>query len=164
MPVKFIKPDISGAMPFNDNSFYLLTCLGVLHHIPNVSYVISEFSRVLRPGGYALIREPVTNMGDWRKPRHGLTRHERGIPLHFMDALLREAGLTVISRVPCGFPLTSLISRLLRLKAQFNSPLMVRLDIIMCRLTFWNWSYARTSLLKKFAPTSVYWVCRKKSA
>lgn len=164
VPVRFIKPDVTGTMPFKENSFDLLTCLGVLHHIPNVSHVISEFYRVLRPGGFALIREPVVNMGDWRKPRSGLTRHERGIPLHYMDAILQKAGLTVISRVPCGFPLTSRISRLLRLKAQFNSPLMVRLDVIICRLMLWNWSYARPGLLKKFTPTSVYWVCHKNSA
>jgi SAM-dependent methyltransferase len=43
---EYVKPDISGRMPFADNSFDLVTCFGVLHHIPNVSAVVSEMAWV----------------------------------------------------------------------------------------------------------------------
>ena len=80
VPIHYSKPNSSGAMPYQDDSFDLITCIGVLHHIPNVSYVISELRRVLRPGGYILIREPITSMGDWRSKRQNVTLRERGIP------------------------------------------------------------------------------------
>lgn len=71
VPVSYVKPVASGTMPFAPDSLDLITCLGVLHHIPNVGRVIGEFHRVLKPGGYALVREPINSMGDWRKPRGG---------------------------------------------------------------------------------------------
>jgi hypothetical protein len=41
-PLNYIKPNIEGKLSFPDNYFELITCFGVLHHIPNVSYVMSE--------------------------------------------------------------------------------------------------------------------------
>src|SRR5262245_51229400 len=57
VPVRYEKPAPSGLMPFAANTFDLITCFGVLHHIPNVSTVMEELFRVLEPGGYVLIRE-----------------------------------------------------------------------------------------------------------
>lgn len=68
---KYIKPSIDGKLPFSNNSFDLITCFGTLHHIPNVSFVISELIRVLKKDGYLLLREPIISMGDWRKPEMG---------------------------------------------------------------------------------------------
>ena len=68
VPVQYVDPDPSGSMPFEDTAFDLVLSLGTLHHIPNVTHVISEIGRVTAPGGWALAREPVTSMGDWRVP------------------------------------------------------------------------------------------------
>lgn len=38
-------------LPFEDNTFDLITCCDVLEHVTDLSKVISEISRVLRPGG-----------------------------------------------------------------------------------------------------------------
>jgi len=38
-------------LPFDDNTFDLITCCDVLEHVNDVEKVISEVSRVLRPGG-----------------------------------------------------------------------------------------------------------------
>ena len=70
VPVDYQKPSPSGVIPFDDSDFELVTCLGVLHHIPNVSFVTSEIGRVLKRGCHALIREPCISMGDWRQQRH----------------------------------------------------------------------------------------------
>ena len=39
------------SLPFEDNSFDLITCCDVLEHVNDVPKVISEISRVLRPAG-----------------------------------------------------------------------------------------------------------------
>lgn len=43
--------------PFEDNKFDLITALMTLHHIPVVDSAIKEIIRVLKPGGWLLIKE-----------------------------------------------------------------------------------------------------------
>ncbi len=38
-------------LPFKDNQFDAVTCLAVLHHMPNHEQLIKEIFRVLKPGG-----------------------------------------------------------------------------------------------------------------
>ena len=114
IPVTYEKPLSSGQLPFPTNQFDLITCFGVLHHIPNVSTVIKEIYRCLNRGGYALIREPTASMGDWRKPRRGLTKHERGIPSRIFHRAIVSSGFRVISERRCMFSLTSRLSPLIR--------------------------------------------------
>jgi len=38
-------------LPFEDNSFELVTCCDVLEHVDDIAKVISEIKRVLKPGG-----------------------------------------------------------------------------------------------------------------
>lgn len=46
-------------LSYDDNYFDLITCLMVLHHIPeeNLSSLLSEISRVMKPGGVLILRE-----------------------------------------------------------------------------------------------------------
>ncbi len=92
-PCKYIKPNPNGNMPFETNQFDLVTSMGVMHHIPNVSHVMSECYRCLNKGGIMLLREPIASMGDWRKLRTGLTKRERGIPLQILNEIIRNVGL-----------------------------------------------------------------------
>ncbi len=48
--VRFMKVDATN-LPFDDGSFDLVLSFGVLHHIREWPKVMSEVSRVLRPGG-----------------------------------------------------------------------------------------------------------------
>lgn len=47
------------AMPFDDGSFDAVMAIDVLEHIPDDRAAFRELHRILRPGGWALIRVPV---------------------------------------------------------------------------------------------------------
>lgn len=158
---RWVKPVESGELPFPDASFDLVTCLGALHHIPNVSRVLGELARVMRPGGLLLLREPIVSMGDWRQPRAGLTKRERGIPLAIFRGIWETAGLEVMQQALCAFPLTPRLRRLTRRHA-FLSPGAVRLDAWLSQLFAWNLRYHRRSAAEKLCPTCVYAVLRKR--
>lgn len=162
VPVSYVKPVASGDMPFDSNSLDLITCLGVLHHIPNVSKIVDEFHRVLKPGGYALVREPIISMGDWRKPRTGLTKHERGIPLPVLRGYVKEAGFKVIREHKCMFSLTSRLKHVLP-ESAFNNAPVVALDALVSALPIWPRVYHARNALQKLRPTSVYYVLQKPS-
>jgi len=64
VPVSYLKPHPEGSLDFSNSFFDIITCFGALHHVPNVSKIVSEFARCLKPGGYVLLREPIVSMGD----------------------------------------------------------------------------------------------------
>jgi Methyltransferase domain len=51
MPISVVRARPNGDLALSDASVDLATCFNVLHHIPNVSHVLSEFARVLQCGG-----------------------------------------------------------------------------------------------------------------
>lgn len=159
-PVFYRRPHPSGRLPAEDGEVDLITCLGALHHIPNVSAVVNEFARVLKPGGYALVREPVVSMGDWRRPRPGLTRHERGIPGQLLENMIAATSLVVCQRNPCMFPTSSRLARLLRVNT-FNSPWITGLDSLLCRLTARPTIYHPTRWWQKLQAACVFLVVHK---
>ena len=160
-PARYIKPAVSGKIPLNDDAVDLAVCLGVLHHIPNVSYVISEVYRVMERGGILILREPIFSMGDWRKKRRGLTSRERGIPQRLLVNILKETGFEILSAKPCMVPTTTRIARLFGIKNAYNSRVMVVIDRISSLLLQWNMRYRRNNVLKKLAPTSLYILAKK---
>lgn len=159
-PVNYVKPHVSGVMPFADQSFDFIVCFSVLHHIPNVSTVISEMHRVLRPGGYVLLREPTHSMGDWRAGRRGLTKNERGIPLPLFRNMIRSAGLNVVRETRCNFSLIPRLEPLLG-KPVWTVPWVVHLDAWLCRLPLWPGRYHATRMWHKLRPTGVAYVLVK---
>ncbi len=150
----------TGEMPFPDNFFDLITCFGTLHHIPNVSKIINEIYRCTDWGGYTLIREPIVSMGDWRKPRRGLTKRERGIPIHIFREIITSAGFEIKKEKKCMF---SLISRLryLTKKPVYNSKIAIALDKLACMLFGWNTTYHATNPFSKLRPTSIFYILQK---
>jgi 2-polyprenyl-3-methyl-5-hydroxy-6-metoxy-1,4-benzoquinol methylase len=48
-------------IPFEDGEFDALVCLSVLEHITDLDGALSEFGRVLRPGGVVVLGFPVRN-------------------------------------------------------------------------------------------------------
>lgn len=157
----YVVPDPSGIMPFDDGTFDLVLCFGTLHHIPNVSTVMSEIARVTEAGGYVLIREPIISMGDWRNPRTGLTKRERGIPLKLLDQMFREDGLEVVSRRFCFFPGTPRLARLTKTPAAYNSRVLTALDAVGSVVTRPLYRYHAAKQWQKVRPTNAFYVARK---
>jgi hypothetical protein len=123
--------------------------------------VLGELARVLKPGGMLLIREPISSLGDFRRPRPGLTRNERGIPPQLMDRMLAEAGFAVRARRFIDFPGTDTIARRLGAAKPWNHGWLVRLDHAVSSLMAWNARYWRPRLIDKLAPRAAYWVAKR---
>lgn len=159
-PVTYVKPMSTGVMPFDAGSFDLIVCFNVLHHIPNVSKVIGEMFRVLRPDGYVLLREPTHSMGDWRHPRRGLTKRERGISHAIFQQIIADAGFEVVRETRCSFSLTSRLSWFVS-RPVWTYKWIVQLDRLICRLPVWPRHYHATSTWHKIRPVAVAYVLRK---
>jgi len=156
----YVKPNILGALNFNNNSFDLIICLGVLHHIPNVSFVLDELHRVLAPDGILILREPIVSMGDWRTSRVGLTKNERGIPLGLFDQFIMTKDLNIISRKYCDSPFAyKTFQKIFFMK--YNTYFIQLIDKLFSKLFAWNYKYHQISIFDKLSPKSIYLVLKK---
>lgn len=159
----YIKPQINGTIQMPDNTFDLITCFGTLHHIPNVEHVLLEMLRVLKPNGYLLMREPIISMGDWRKPRPGLTRNERGIPHTFFDAVFNTQPVQVVSKT-FGFTATAFLQRSIGQVFKKSLPAYrwyVWFDWVLSKILKSNIHYHAQKTIQRIAPSSVFYVIRK---
>lgn len=160
---KYIKPSIEGIINLEDNSFDLITCFGTLHHIPNVTLVLSELLRILKPNGYLLLREPLNSMGDWRKPRTGLTKNERGIPVAHFDNIFKKNNVSVESKKYC-FTMTSFLQRKigkLFKNALYSYKFYIYIDSCLSKIFKFNSRYFATKSLHNIAPNSIFYVVKK---
>jgi SAM-dependent methyltransferase len=160
VPCNYQKPDPLGDLNLPDNSIDLVTCFGVLHHVPNVSHVLGELFRVCAPGAYLLVREPTISMGDWSRPRPGLTPNERGLPTKLFLHMLGAAGFRIDHATHCMAPVVPAIGSRLHFPV-FNSPTLVILDQFLSAATKWNWRYHQVSKLRKLSPKALFVVSRK---
>ena len=162
VPVEYVKPAVTGLMPFADATFELATCFGCLHHIPNVSTVLRELFRCLTPSGYAVLREPIVSMGDWRRPRPGLTKRERGIPLAVFRNIVSAAGFHIRRETLCVFPAIPRLGIAMGGYA-YNSSIVVKLDRALSWLFASNYRYHSLSptWFEKLKPLAVALVLQK---
>lgn len=160
IPCEYARSRPDGRLPFADGRFDFVRCLSVLHHIPNVSTVVRELARCTAPGADLLIREPVMSMGDWTRPRAGLTRNERGIPRTLLRRMLVESGFRVVRETPCGFRPAARAFALLGVAAG-NSAAAVRLDVALSIAFRWNNRYHAARPWHRFRPDSVFFVLRR---
>lgn len=150
----YVDPLPTGIMPFDDASFDLAVCFGVLHHIPNVSTVVAETARVLRPGGWFAVREPIHSMGDWTQPRRGLTKRERGIPKPRFEEIVGDH-FEVVAKSVCDFPLRSKLGGP-------DQRANVWLDQVLVRAFAWNYRYDAVTTWQKVRPRGMAMVLRKR--
>jgi len=157
----YTKAQADGSLVFPDNFFDTAASIAVLHHIPNASHVLLELFRALKPGGFCLLKEPITTLGEWHRPRKpGLAPCERGFPRALLDEMARQAGFECVQKTYFEFPLL----RQLRDRGgidTYNSKFWTTLDRLCCRLTDWNYHYHRARWHQKFAPTYAFLVLRK---
>lgn len=160
-PASFRKPTVRGEIDLPVASVDLAVCLSVLHHVPNVSFVLEQIGRVMRPSGVLILREPITSMGDWRLNRPRMTRRERGLPLKPLLQSVREAGfeLSRVSTFDC--PLVPRGGALLGVSSPYNKPLMIALDKLLSFLFRWNLHYNPKNAWQKISPSSVFVVASR---
>jgi SAM-dependent methyltransferase len=159
----YVKPNSAGKLDFEEGTFDLITCFGTLHHIPNVGFVLGEMIRVLKPDGILLLREPIQSMGDWRFPRPGLTKNERGIPLKFFEKTFSAQPVEVISRSFCLSVTThikKIFGRFFKKPLQYYKPYILFDKFISGVLKF-NLKYHPTKRIERIAPNSVFYVLKK---
>jgi SAM-dependent methyltransferase len=61
--VKFILADAGKQLIFNNNSFDSLICIDAVNHLPGREEVLSEWFRILKPGGRILFTDPIIVTG-----------------------------------------------------------------------------------------------------
>lgn len=89
------------ALPFDDNSFDLVTCRLAFHHFPNPHQALSEIARVLKPGGLFGLTDNITvpekqaagYYNAYEKVRD--PSHHWVYPQVRLEAMLQKAGLKV---------------------------------------------------------------------
>jgi len=96
---EFIEAD-AAHLPLADDSVDLVTCVTVLHLIPDPTTVVAEWARVLRPGGRAITATFAEVDRSEHGNRHGSTpspqaQHDRFRTPELMAALLDAAGLVL---------------------------------------------------------------------
>lgn len=161
IPIRYLKPEASGKMLLPDASFDLVTCFSVLHHIPNVSFVVGEIGRVLRGSGQFVLREPTVSMGDWRKSRPGLTVNERGIPRELMRRFINEAGLEIGKEVPCIVKPFDLLFNKVTRESAINSSFYLSLDRVFAKGMSVFAKYHATYVWEKVRPVYCFYIATK---
>jgi SAM-dependent methyltransferase len=82
-------------LPFSDDRFDVVTSFDVLYHraVGDERVALAECHRVLRPGGYALIRIPAF---DWLRGAHDVVIHtERRFTVGQLTSRMRDAGFEI---------------------------------------------------------------------
>lgn len=151
---------IRGNIDLSNDFFDLVTCFDTLHHIPNVTYVLNELCRILKPGGFLLLREPIHSMGDWNNKRVGLTIHERGIPKEYLENIILSAGMSIVQKHYFGF-MGSFLSRLFNGASFLHSNTYLHIDKCLSSLFSFNTHYHERSKMQRVAPSNVFYVLKK---
>jgi ubiquinone/menaquinone biosynthesis C-methylase UbiE len=90
----------AGRMPFGDSTFDVATCGFALHHMQNISRILAELARILRPGGRVAVRDIIVPAGANAKANTRIewTRdpsHTRCLSVGEFRELFAAAGLRV---------------------------------------------------------------------
>lgn len=161
--LEYLEASHNGKIPLPDNSVDLITCFGVLHHLPQIRPIFKEMSRCLAHGGIILIREPIVSMGDWTKVRKNATVNERGIPVKILKDIIIQNNLNINRERYCIFyPFPSFTSILSSIGfIPYNSLLFVLFDDLICNSLPWKIRYHPQRIIQKIQPSCVFFIAQK---
>lgn len=55
--ITFVPLEKDEPLSFENNQFGVISVIMTLHHVPNLDFILKELNRVMRPGGYLVLRE-----------------------------------------------------------------------------------------------------------
>lgn len=100
--LNFQVTDATRALPFGEASFDALLCIDSMNHFPDRGYSLSEWHRVLKPGGRAVFTDPVLITG-------AITNDELAqrssiglfvfVPRGHNEELIMKAGFRLVSQL-----------------------------------------------------------------
>jgi SAM-dependent methyltransferase len=102
LPGADIRESVAEALPYADDAFDLVTCMGSLEHFLDKPRALTEMRRVARPGARLLLLVPnagflTRRLGLYRGTEQTRIR-EDVLPLAEWERLLGEAGLSIQAR------------------------------------------------------------------
>lgn len=154
----------SGDLNVPEGSQDVVCAFSVLHHVPNVSHVVCEIARSLRPGGLFLVREPCSSMGVWGSWR-AATPNERGISSRLLTKMASAVGLELVNApTPVLYEPLNIIIKRLGVGWLLPTPLFYWLDKWVSLLASFYDHYWRDAWHKKLGPSAYFYVFRKSSA
>ena len=66
-----VRADITGALPFKDDSIQAVHLDNVIEHIPDISKIMAEIARICTNGAEVTMITPhFTSLASWRDPTH----------------------------------------------------------------------------------------------
>jgi SAM-dependent methyltransferase len=98
--VEFRVVDASGQLPFASARFDVITCIDAINHLPERAAVLSEWTRLLKPGGRLLFTDPTVITGPLTNAEIAV-RSSAGfylfVPPGYDERILEECGLRLMS-------------------------------------------------------------------
>ena len=101
-----IKMDVHN-IPFNKNTFDVVICNHVLEHVEDANQVMSEFYRVMKPGGWGIFQVPIDKNNPFTQEDKSITDPKERERLYWQSDHLRLFGLDYGKKLEsAGFKVT----------------------------------------------------------
>jgi ubiquinone/menaquinone biosynthesis C-methylase UbiE len=92
--------DAAQKLPFPDASFDAITCIDAINHLPNRLQIVTEWARLLKPGGRLLFTDPITVTGPLTNAEIAV-RSSSGfflfVPLGYDEHMVRQSSLQLVA-------------------------------------------------------------------
>jgi SAM-dependent methyltransferase len=97
--VQFRAADATRPLPFPDANFDAIACIDAINHFPERPRIISQWARLLKPGGRLLFTDPVTITGPLTNAE-AAARSSAGfylfVPRGYDERLIADCGLDLL--------------------------------------------------------------------